>query len=85
MLHSKANNPMYRFTNTTEAFSIGETLASYIAFGDVDEVTVRRDLVVYFFGRSTPEISYYRASSNFRPQRMNVFLLGLAGQGKAAL
>nr|ANZ54408.1 heme-thiolate peroxidase HTP4 [Leptoxyphium fumago] len=49
MLQSKASNPTYKFTNTTEAFSIGEILAPFIAFGDVEMVTVARNLVIYFF------------------------------------
>ncbi|KAI7267204.1 Cloroperoxidase [Hortaea werneckii] len=49
MLQSKATNPEYRFTNTTESFSIGEILAPFIAFGDAQNATVRRDLTVYFF------------------------------------
>ncbi|KAI6912731.1 Cloroperoxidase [Hortaea werneckii] len=49
MLQSKATNPEYRFTNTTESFSIGEILAPFIAFGDAENATVRRDLTVYFF------------------------------------
>ncbi|KAI7259026.1 hypothetical protein KC343_g9341 [Hortaea werneckii] len=49
MLQSKATNPEYRFTNTTESFSIGEILAPFIAFGDAKNATVRRDLTVYFF------------------------------------
>lgn len=52
MLESKATNPEYRFTNTTEAFSIGEMLAPFVAFGDPETVTVARHLVVYFFGKS---------------------------------
>lgn len=57
MLQSKATNPEYRFTNTTESFSIGEILAPFIAFGDAENATVRRDLTVYFFGTSSPRES----------------------------
>ncbi|RMZ32038.1 hypothetical protein D0859_03845 [Hortaea werneckii] len=49
MLQSKATNPEYRFTNTTESLSIGEILAPFIAFGDAKNATVRRDLTIYFF------------------------------------
>ncbi|KAK3651443.1 hypothetical protein LTR56_005585 [Elasticomyces elasticus] len=48
-LQSKATNPEYKFTNTTEAFSIGEILAPFIAFGNVEDATVNRTLVEYFF------------------------------------
>lgn len=58
MLQSKATNPEYKFTNTTEAFSIGEILAPFIAFGDADNVTVARNLVVYFFGKSSESLSW---------------------------
>ncbi|KAL5339934.1 Chloroperoxidase [Aspergillus crustosus] len=46
---SKAFNPTYRFTETTEQFSLGELAAPIIAFGDVEEGTVERELVEYFF------------------------------------
>lgn len=55
MLQSKATNPEYRFTNTTESFSIGEILAPFIAFGDAKNATVRRDLTVYLFGKSASD------------------------------
>ncbi|KAK5165295.1 uncharacterized protein LTR77_009393 [Saxophila tyrrhenica] len=48
-LQSKSTNPEYTFTNTTEAFSIGEVLAPIIAFGDIETATVNRSLVIYFF------------------------------------
>ncbi|KAK7730358.1 hypothetical protein SLS53_009058 [Cytospora paraplurivora] len=48
-VESKAFNPTYRFTETTEAFSVGEVLAPIAAFGDVDAVKVNRTLVEYFF------------------------------------
>lgn len=47
---SKAFNPTYRFTTAVEQFSLGEMAAPFIAFGDVEKVTVDRDLVEYFFG-----------------------------------
>ena len=48
-LQSKAGNPEYRFTNSTENFSIGEILAPFVAFGDRQAVTVEKRLVEYFF------------------------------------
>ncbi|KUI72246.1 Putative sterigmatocystin biosynthesis peroxidase stcC [Cytospora mali] len=48
-VESKAFNPTYRFTETTEAFSLGEVLAPIAAFGDLDAVTVNRTLVEYWF------------------------------------
>jgi hypothetical protein len=49
---SRAFNPTYRFTSTTEAFSVGEVAAPVIVFGDHASATVERDLVTYFFGTS---------------------------------
>ncbi|OTA34250.1 hypothetical protein BTJ68_06707 [Hortaea werneckii EXF-2000] len=60
MLQSKATNPEYRFTNTTESLSIGEILAPFIAFGDAKNATVRRDLTIYFFEHRTA-MDYYEA------------------------
>lgn len=51
-LQSKASNPGYRFTNSTENFSIGEILAPFVAFGDRQAVTVENRLVDYFFRAS---------------------------------
>ena len=48
---SKAFNPDYTFTSTTEAFSLGEVAAPIIAFGDMKAGTVNRTLVEYFFGK----------------------------------
>ncbi|KAI1497363.1 Cloroperoxidase [Biscogniauxia marginata] len=48
-INSKAFNPTYKFTTTTEQFSLGEVAAPVIAFGDMSTVTVERDLVEYFF------------------------------------
>jgi len=48
-IDSRAFNPNYTFTTTTEAFSLGEMAAPFIAFGDLDKVTVDRELVTYFF------------------------------------
>ena len=49
-LESRATNPEYKFTETTEEFSLGEVAAPVIAFGSLDSGEVPRDLVVYFFG-----------------------------------
>jgi hypothetical protein len=49
---SKAFNPTYTFTSTTEQFSLGELAAPIIAFGDMQSGTVNRTLVEYFFGKS---------------------------------
>jgi hypothetical protein len=46
---SKAFNPTYVFTSTTEEFSLGEVAAPVIAFGGLDQVTVNKSLVEYFF------------------------------------
>ncbi|KAI0967299.1 Chloroperoxidase [Xylaria arbuscula] len=48
-LSSKAHNPTYVFTLTTEEFSLGEVVAPVIAFGDIQTVTVNRTLAEYFF------------------------------------
>lgn len=48
-LASKSFNPDYVFTSTTEQFSLGELSAPIIAFGDMIEGLVARDLVEYFF------------------------------------
>ncbi|KAF7189870.1 putative sterigmatocystin biosynthesis peroxidase stcC [Pseudocercospora fuligena] len=52
MLQSRASNPEYRFTNVTEAFSIGEVLAPVAVFGDRESVTVNKTLVDFFFGEN---------------------------------
>ncbi|KAL4902082.1 hypothetical protein BDW74DRAFT_187055 [Aspergillus multicolor] len=46
---SRAFNPTYTFTASTEQFSLGEVSAPIIAFGDLDNGTVSRELVEYFF------------------------------------
>ncbi|KAF2868647.1 Chloroperoxidase [Massariosphaeria phaeospora] len=48
-IESRAFNPNYTFTKSTEEFSIGEVCAPIIAFGDVDAGTVNRTLVEYLF------------------------------------
>ncbi|KAF3765124.1 Cloroperoxidase [Cryphonectria parasitica EP155] len=48
-VQSKAFNPTYTFTSTTESFSLGEVSAPVIAFGDLATSTVNRTLVEYFF------------------------------------
>lgn len=49
---SKAYNPTYTFTSTTEQFSVGEVAAPIIVFGDMQSGTVNRTLIEYFFGKS---------------------------------
>lgn len=70
-LQSKANNPTYRFTNTTDAFSTGEMLAPFIAFGDREAVTVDKERVEYFFSKSglSQKFRMYLLTVNF--QRMS--------------
>ncbi|KAL4812422.1 Peroxidase, family 2-domain-containing protein [Aspergillus spinulosporus] len=46
---SRAFNPTYTFTNSTEQFSIGEVAAPIVAFGDLNDGTVEKELVEYFF------------------------------------
>ncbi|KAM3548199.1 hypothetical protein MY1884_009283 [Beauveria asiatica] len=53
-LESRRDNPEYRFTASTEEFSLGELAASVIAFGNLCNGEVSRSLVTYFFGKSTP-------------------------------
>ncbi|KAF4549128.1 Sterigmatocystin biosynthesis peroxidase stcC-like protein 2 [Elsinoe fawcettii] len=48
-LQSKAYNPTYVFNEKTEGFSLGEHAAPFIAFGDIDKITARKDWVEYFF------------------------------------
>jgi hypothetical protein len=47
---SRAFNPNYTFTQTTEQFSLGEVAAPIIVFGDMEKGEVDRDMVEYFFG-----------------------------------
>jgi hypothetical protein len=47
---SRAFNPNYTFTASTEQFSLGEVAAPIIVFGDMDKGEVDRELVEYFFG-----------------------------------
>ena len=53
-IESRATNPTYRFTNVTEAFSLGEMAAPFIVFGDMSTVTVKKKFVEYFFGKCQP-------------------------------
>ncbi|KAL4877058.1 Peroxidase, family 2-domain-containing protein [Aspergillus karnatakaensis] len=46
---SKAFNPEYTFTETTEQFSLGEVAAPIIVFGDLESATVERGVIEYFF------------------------------------
>lgn len=47
---SRAYNPEYTFTTTTEEFSLGEVAAPFIVFGSLQNPTVEKKLVTYFFG-----------------------------------
>lgn len=47
---SRAYNPEYTFTTTTEEFSLGEVAAPFIVFGTLQDPTVEKKLVTYFFG-----------------------------------
>ena len=49
-IESRAYNPNYTFTASTEEFSLGEVAAPIIVFGDMQSGTVNRTLVEYFFG-----------------------------------
>ncbi|KAH9878024.1 hypothetical protein J1614_003241 [Plenodomus biglobosus] len=51
-LESRANNPNYTFSATTEEFSLGEVAAPPIAFGDILTGDVPRALITFFFGMS---------------------------------
>ncbi|KAL4948904.1 Chloroperoxidase [Aspergillus filifer] len=61
---SKAFNPNYTFTDTTENFSLGEVAAPIIVFGDMEEGTVERNFVEYFFTneRLPHELGWQRKS-----------------------
>jgi hypothetical protein len=52
-IESRAQNPNYTFSATTEEFSIGEVAAPIIVFGNMASGTVQRSLVEYFFGELT--------------------------------
>ena len=51
-IESRASNPNYTFTASTESFSLGEVSAPIVAFGDLESGTVNRTLVEYFFRKS---------------------------------
>ncbi|KAF4472266.1 Cloroperoxidase [Fusarium albosuccineum] len=49
-LASRATNPNYTFTTAkTEPFSLGEVSGLIVAFGNIDNGTVRKDFMEYFF------------------------------------
>jgi hypothetical protein len=52
-VESRAFNPKYTFTASTEEFSLGEVAAPIIVFGDMTAGTVNRTLIEYFFGKMT--------------------------------
>ncbi|KAF2227157.1 Chloroperoxidase [Elsinoe ampelina] len=46
---SKAYNPTYLFDSKTEGLSLGEGASAFLAFGDLDNITVRKDWTEYLF------------------------------------
>lgn len=48
-IDSRATNPNYTFTASNENFSLGEVAAPIIAFGNLQNGTVNRTLVEFFF------------------------------------
>lgn len=54
-LESRSTNPDYKFTKSTEEFSLGEVAAPIIVFGDMAAGTVERAKVEYFFRKSNDE------------------------------
>jgi hypothetical protein len=50
-IESRASNPDYTFSASTEEFSLGEVAAPIIAFGDMVAGTVDRAFMDYFFGQ----------------------------------
>lgn len=55
-LVSRASNPDYTFSASTEEFSLGEVAAPIIVFGDTKAGTVAKELVVYFFGKCNVDL-----------------------------
>lgn len=53
-VESKAFNPDYRFTTTTEAFSLGEMAAPILVLGDIAAQTAPKSFFVYLFGTFEP-------------------------------
>lgn len=60
-VESRATNPNYTFTATTEQFSLGEVAAPIIVFGDMEGALVNRTLVEYFFGKPRPSFKSFLA------------------------
>ncbi|KIW56940.1 hypothetical protein PV05_05552 [Exophiala xenobiotica] len=50
-INSRTVNPSYTFTETIEAFGLGEVAAPIIVFGSFDTATVNRTIVEFFFGK----------------------------------
>ncbi|PNS20049.1 Nucleoporin nup184 [Sphaceloma murrayae] len=48
-LHSKAFNPTYRFTPTAEQFSGGEVVTFPLVFGNIEQETINRTQLDFFF------------------------------------
>jgi hypothetical protein len=53
MLDSKAKNPTYTFTAQQDQINLGEVGGLIAVLGSIEEGTVRRDFVEYFFGAYT--------------------------------
>jgi hypothetical protein len=74
MLESRAFNPEYTFSSTTEEFSLGEIAAPIIAFGDLEKATVERSLVVYFFGKLVRRQRRVKANFEIENERLPIEL-----------
>jgi hypothetical protein len=79
-LESRAMNPNYTFSASTEEFSLGEVAAPVVAFGELDTGNVNRSLVEYFFGQL---LQQNRCSMMLMlMQRMNDYHTNWAGPRK---
>lgn len=56
---SRSENDNYTFSASTEEFSLGEVAAPIIAFGDTNAGTVPKNLMVYFFGKSSLRVGMW--------------------------
>jgi len=79
-LESRATNPNYTFSASTEEFSLGEVAAPIIVFGDMEAGTVSRELVEYFFGKRTAQIG--RIMVLTEEQRTSACRLSWAGRSR---
>jgi hypothetical protein len=84
-LESRATNPNYTFTASTEEFSLGEVSAPIVAFGSFEEGTVNRTLMEYFFGEFNGHPRHESMQDEVfedtltTKQRTSVYLLSWAG------